>query len=167
MLKKQKYKVKRRNTAPPTNLPTSAPVRAGSTSIPPVPQSAPYRSSTSSGGGGGGAGSSSGAAAHSSTSPPLVDLCDSPTHATAVWIVLTLPLTQQLWLSTSFNSYINSSYSPTHAAAMALQSMQQLYKQLCLSNRSSSSLNTCDSPSHTIAVALPLTQQLWLSHPAV
>ncbi|XP_023323725.1 diacylglycerol kinase theta [Eurytemora carolleeae] len=60
MLKKQKHKVKRRNTAPPTNLPIT-PVRSSST--PPVPSSAPP---------------------HQSPPLNLADLCDSPSHATAV-----------------------------------------------------------------------------------
>ena len=87
MLKKQKYKVKRRNTAPPTNLPTT-PIRAGTTPIPQVPQSAPYRSSTSSSSGGSAPATATGSSGLGapSTSPPLnlADLCDSPTHATAV-----------------------------------------------------------------------------------
>ncbi len=94
MLKKQKYKVKRRNTAPPTNLPTT-PIRAGSTPIPQVPQSAPYISRSHHIGGGQGSSSVSSSAPPTagpsgavppSTSPPLnlADLCDSPTHATAV-----------------------------------------------------------------------------------
>ena len=74
MLKKQKHKVKRRNTAPPTNLPTT-PVRANVAQ--PVPSSAPYKATQF---------TSSSSIQQPQNSPPmnLADLCDSPTHATAV-----------------------------------------------------------------------------------
>ena len=62
MLKKRKHKVKRRNTEPHMQL-----ALAGA------------------GGGGGGASSGVPSSAPHTRQTPLVDLCDSPTHATPVW----------------------------------------------------------------------------------
>lgn len=64
MLKKRKHKMKRRNTEPHMQLPL---VAAASASGGQVPNSAPPPT-----------------VSYSTRKPNLVDLCDSPTHATPV-----------------------------------------------------------------------------------